>query len=77
MPGDHRAGASAVLRGPGSHRRPCFHRAANVDAARVEPPRGAWYGAVLSQNRTGVAQAWRSFVDTVSVVGEDSGTLVR
>jgi hypothetical protein len=29
-----------------------------------------WYGGTLSQNRTLAEQAWRSFVDTVPVIGE-------
>jgi hypothetical protein len=26
-----------------------------------------WYGGALSNNRAGIAQAWRAFVDTIPV----------
>lgn len=35
-----------------------------------------WYGGALSQNRPGVEQAWRAFVDTIPVIGE-SGVQVN
>jgi len=77
MPGDHRRALPPSF----AVRVPIADLAFTVRRMWTQPAssrvRGAWYGAVLSQNRTGVAQAWRSFVDTVSVVGEDSGTLVR
>jgi hypothetical protein len=39
---------------------------------RPSPSRASmtWYGGTLSQNRTLAEQAWRSFVDTVPVIGE-------
>jgi hypothetical protein len=36
-----------------------------------------WYGGSLSQNRATIEQRWRSFVDTMPVVGEGSVALVR
>ncbi len=36
-----------------------------------------WYGASLAQNRPGVEQRWRLFMDTVPVVGEGCVTLVK
>jgi hypothetical protein len=36
-----------------------------------------WYGGAIAQNRIHVAQAWRSIVDTIPVVGQGSVTLIR
>ena len=77
MPGDHRRALPPSF----AVRVPIADLAFTVQRMWTRPAstraRAVWYGAALSQNRIGVAQAWRSFVDTVPVVGEDSVTLVR
>lgn len=77
MPGDHRRALppSFAVRVPIADLAFTVQRMWTRPASSRAP--GVWYGAALSQNRIGVAQAWRSFVDTVPVVGEDSVTLVR
>ena len=77
MPGDHRRALppSFAVRVPIADLAFTVQRMWTRPASSRAP--AVWYGAALSQNRTGVAQAWRSFVDTVPVVGEDSVTLVR
>jgi len=77
MPGDHRRALppSFAVRVPIADLAFTVQRMWTRPASSRAP--AVWYGAALSQNRIGVAQAWRSFVDTVPVVGEDSVTLVR
>ena len=77
IPGDHRAALPPSF----AVRVPMADLAFTVQRMWTQPApsraRAVWYGAALSQNRTGVAQAWRRFVDTIPIVDQDSVTLVR
>ena len=77
MPGDRRAALppSFAVRVPIADLALTVQRMWTQPASSHSP--AVWYGAALSQNRTGVAQAWRSFVDTIPVVDQDSVTLLR
>ena len=70
------APSSAVLRrsdsarGRGDHREPAVGDSPSKDASKI------WCGAALSSNPSGAEEAWRSFVDTVPIVGS-SGVRVN